>query len=263
MVEPVMQELVELEVRELLESYGYPTTLPVIKGSAREALNEDFHHPSTLGLLSIQKLMDTVDSYFPLPDRKLDAPFILSIEQAYVITGRGTVVTGKIEQGVIKLTDNLEIIGNSPKKEIISTICLGLEIFRKSMESAEVGDNVGVLIKGVKKDMVRRGFVLAAPNFIKPYKKFIAKIYVLTEAEGGRKRPFLSQFKPQFFFRTASVTGTILLEDDTTLIMPGDSIVINVELIDHWPLNIGLHFIFRESHKTVGAGVITSLVNDD
>jgi len=259
MVEPVMQDLVELEVRELLESYGYPSDLPVIKGSARLALNENISEPSELGLLSIKKLMATVDSYIVQPERLIDAPFILSIEQSYVITGRGTVVTGKIEQGLVKISDSLEIIGNNPKREIISTVCLGLEMFRKSMEIAEVGDNVGILIKGVKKDQVKRGFVIATPGIIKPYKKFSAKVYVLSEAEGGRKKPFLSNFKPQFFFRTANVTGTIILSEENVMVMPGDSPQLIVELIEYCPLNKGLRFIFRESHRTVGAGVISEL----
>jgi len=262
LLEPTMQDLVELEVRELLESYGYQTDLPVIKGSARLALSEDYENPSQLGLLSIKKLMDTVDSYIPQPDRLINVPFLLSIEQSYVITGRGTVVTGKIEQGIVKISDSLEIIGSHPKKEIISTICSGLEMFRKSMDIAEVGDNVGVLVKGVKKDQVRRGFVLAAPGLIKPFKKFSAKVYVLSAAEGGRTKPFVNNFKPQFFFRTASVTGAISLNENISLVMPGDSIDLIVDLLEYCPLNKGLRFIFRESHRTVGAGVITELFDN-
>jgi len=200
LIELEMKDLVELEVRELLESYGYPSDLPVVKGSARMALNEDLSEPSVLGMQSVQKLMDTVDSYIPQPERLINVAFLLSIEQSYVITGRGTVVTGKIEQGVVKVTDALEIVGNNKKKEVYSTICLGLEMFRKSLEVAEVGDNVGVLVKGVKKDEVRRGFILAAPGYIKPFKKFKAKIYALSSEEGGRKKPFVTNFKPQFFF---------------------------------------------------------------
>jgi elongation factor Tu len=258
MLEPVMQDLVELEVRELLESYGYPSDLPVIKGSARLALNEQ--EASKLGLLSIKKLMDTVDTYIRQPERLINVPFLLAIEQTYVITGRGTVVTGKVEQGVVKISDNLEIIGNSKKKEILTTSCLGLEMFRKSMDYAEVGENIGVLIKGIKKDQVRRGFILAAPGYMKPYKCFVAKVYVLTGKEGGRKTPFLSNFKPQFFFRTANITGTIWLDDPVA--MPGDTLTIKVGLLEFAPLNLGLRFIFRESHTTVGAGVITEFLED-
>ena len=211
LIEPDMKDLVELEVRELLESYGFPADLPVIKGSARLALNEDKFNPSELGLLSVKKLMDTVDSYIALPNRNKNIPFLLSIEQSYVVKGRGTVVTGKVEQGTVKLEDSLELIG----RDIKSTFCLGLEMFRKSLEIAETGDNIGVLIKGIKKDEAKRGFVLAAPGYIKVFKSFNAKIYVLTAEEGGRKKPFLSNFKPQFFFRTANITGTIVLPDTT------------------------------------------------
>lgn len=263
LVEPDMKELVEFEVRELLESYGYPQDLPVIKGSARMALNEDTNDPTELGINSVKKLMDTVDSYIPQPERLTNAPFLLSIEQSYVITGRGTVVTGKVEQGGVKITDSLEIIGNSKKKEILATSCLALEMFRKSMDSAEVGDNVGVLVKGIKKDDVKRGFILAAPGYIKPFKRFKAKVYVLSAEEGGRKKPFVTNFKPQFFFRTANVTGTIILPDDVSIVMPGDSVNLTVELIDYCPLNVGLRFVFRESHCTIGAGVITELFSDD
>ena len=196
LVEADMKDLVELEVRELLESYGFPAELPVVKGSARMALEEK--EESTLGTASVKQLMDTVDSYIPQPERSVKAPFLLSIENSYVITGRGTVVTGKIEQGVITIGDPLEIIGNNKKKEILSTSCVGLEMFRKILIKAEVGDNVGVLLKAVKKDEVKRGFVLAAPSYIKPYKKFIGKVYVLSAAEGGRKKAFVSNFKPHF-----------------------------------------------------------------
>jgi elongation factor Tu len=261
--ESEMKELVELEVRELLESYGYPADLPVVKGSARLALEEDLQKPSELGMLAVKKLMDVVDDYIKQPDRLKDVPFLLSIEQTYVITGRGTVVTGKIEQGVVKLNDSLEIVGNDKRREVISTLCSGLEMFRKSMDVAEVGDNVGVLIKGVKKDEVRRGFILAAPGFIKPFKKFIAAVYILSTAEGGRKKPFVNNFKPQFFFRTANVTGIITLPLEVTMVMPGDKLSFTVELIEYCPLNVGLRFVFRESHATIGAGVITSLVDDD
>lgn len=260
--ESEMKDLVELEVRELLESYGYPSDLPVIKGSARTALEEDLKNPSELGMLSVKKLMETVDSYIKQPERLINVPFLLSIEQSYVITGRGTVVTGKIEQGMVKISDNLEIIGNNKRKEIISTVCLGLEMFRKSMDVAEVGDNVGILIKGVKKDEIRRGFVLAAPGFIKPYKKFIAKVYILSSEEGGRKKPFVNNFKPQFFFRTANVTGTVSLPEGVSLAMPGDNLLLTINLIEYCPLNVGLRFVFRESHSTIGAGVITELFSD-
>jgi elongation factor Tu len=257
LVEPDMKDLVEIEVRELLESYGFSRDLPVVKGSARQALNEDFHAPSVLGLLSVKKLMDTVDSYIVQPNRNINVPFLLSVEQSYVVKGRGTVVTGKVEQGLVKLEDPLDLVG----RDIKSTICLGLEMFRKSLDLAETGDNVGVLLKNVKKEDAKRGYILAAPGLIKVFKNFNAKIYVLTAEEGGRKKPFLSNFKPQFFFRTANMTGTIILPDNVSVVMPGDSLTLQINLIDLAPLNIGLRFIIRESHLTIGAGVITELLN--
>jgi elongation factor Tu len=255
MIEYEMKDLVELEVRELLESYGFPSDLPVVKGSARLALNEDISNPSELGLLSVRKLMATVDSYILQPGRLINVPFLLAVEQSYKVKGRGTVVTGKVEQGLIKLEDPLELVG----RDIKNTVCLGLEMFRKSMDFAEVGDNIGVLIKGISQDDARRGFVLAAPGFIKPFKIFEAKVYVLSAAEGGRKNPFVSNFKPQFFFRTANVTGTIILPEGVSVVMPGDSLSFKVELIDPIPLSLGLKFVIRESHSTIGGGVITVL----
>jgi len=206
----------------------------------------------------VQKLVDTVDSYIKQPQRLVDVPFLLSVEQSYMVKGRGTVVTGKVEQGIVKLEDFLELVG----KDVKSTSCMGLEMFHKSMDFAEFGDNVGVLLKGVKKDEAKRGFVLAAPGYIKPYKTFFAKVYILSGAEGGRKKPFVSNFKPQFFFRTANVTGTIFLLGETTVVMPGDSLTLKVELLDLLPLNVGLRFVMRESHLTIGAGVVTEVVED-
>jgi elongation factor Tu len=257
LVEPDMKDLVEIEVRELLESYGFPSDLPVVKGSARQALNEDRDSPSTLGLLSVKKLMEVVDSYIKQPSRNSSVPFLLSIEQSYVVKGRGTVVTGKVEQGTIKIEDSLDLVG----RDVKSTFCLGLEMFRKSLDYAETGDNVGVLLKSIKKDDAKRGYILAAPGYIKVFKSFNAKVYVLSGEEGGRKKPFLSNFKPQFFFRTANMTGTIVLPPDVSVVMPGDSLTFRVNLIDFSPLNIGLRFVIRESHLTIGAGVITELLN--
>ena len=256
MIEPDMKDLVEIEVRELLESYSFSKDLPVVKGSARQALNEELSNATNLGLLSVQKLMDTVDSYIKQPVRSINIPFLMSIEQSYVVKGRGTVVTGKVEQGLVKLEDSLELVG----KDIKSTVCLGLEMFRKSMDIAEVGDNIGVLIKSIKKDDAKRGYVLAAPGYIKVYNSFIGKVYILTQKEGGRKNAFVSNYKPQFFFRTANVTGTVILPIDVSVVMPGDSLNFQVNLIDFTPLNIGLRFVIRESHSTVGAGVITQLL---
>ena len=254
MLEGDMKDLVELEVRELLDVYGFSSDIPCVKGSARKALEEDNY--SDLGTGSVKLLMDTVDSYIKQPERKKDAPFLMSIEGIFMATGRGTVLTGKIETGVIKIGDSLDVVGG---RDIINTICLGLEMFRKSMDIAEVGDNVGVLVKAVKRDDVRRGFVLACTNTIKAFNSFKAKIYALTKKEGGRHKPFTTNYTPQFFFRTANMTGSIILPEDISVVMPGDSLVVNVKLVDRVPLNIGLRFVMREGNITIGAGIILEL----
>lgn len=255
MLEGDMKDLVELEVRELLESYGFPDDVPCIKGSARTALEEN--EPSDLGTGSVQILMNTVDTYIKQPERKKDAPFLMAIEGIFMATGRGTVLTGKIETGTIKIGDLLEVIGG---RDNIATSCMGLEMFRKSMDMAEVGDNVGVLVKAVKRDDVKRGFVLATVNTIKAFNNFKAKIYVLTKKEGGRHKPFLTHYTPQFFFRTANITGSIFLPEDIGVAMPGDSVVIDVKLVDKVPLNLGLRFVMREGNITIGAGIILELL---
>jgi elongation factor Tu len=254
MLEYEMKDLVELEVRELLESYGYPTDLPVIKGSARDALYED--DSSELGTLSVKALMDKVDSYIKQPIRSKEAPFLMSIEGIFMAVGRGTVLTGKIESGILNVGDNLEVVGG---RNIINTICMGLEMFRKALDFAEVGDNVGVLVKSVKREDARRGFVLATPNLIKTHMSFNAKIYVLTKKEGGRHKSFVTNYKPQFFFRTANITGTIILPEDVSVVMPGDSLIVEVNLVEKAPINIGLRFVMREGNLTIGAGVITEI----
>lgn len=201
--------------------------------------------------------MNTVDTYIKEPERKKDVPFLMAIEGIFMAVGRGTVLTGKIETGVLKIGDSLEVIG---PRETISTICLGLESFRKSLEIAEVGDNVGVLVKAVKKNEVQRGFVLAAVNTIKAYDNFKAKIYALTKKEGGRHKPFVSNYTPQCFFRTANVTGSIILPEDVSAVMPGDSLVVTIKLVNKIPLNVGLRFIMREGNITIGAGIILELI---
>lgn len=255
MQEPDLKDLVELEIRELLETYNYPSDLPVIKGSARTALSEDYNAPSELGLLSVRELMKAVDNYIPQPERKINAPFLLSIESVHVITGRGTVVTGQIEQGLLKENDELELLG----KDIKKTMCLGMETYHKILSVAEVGDNVGILIKNIKKEHVKRGYILCAPGTMKIYKAFEAKVYILNKAEGGRHKPFVSGYKPQFFFRTSNITGAVTLTGDNAVAMPGDALVVNVYLSDFCPLNKGLKFVMRESTITIGAGVITEL----
>jgi elongation factor Tu len=254
MLEGEMKDLVEIEVRELLESYGFSSKLPVIKGSARRALLEDSN--SELGMDSIKLLMNTVDDYIKQPSRLKDIPFLMSIEGIFMAPGRGTVLTGKIESGILNIGDSLEVIGG---RNNISTICMGLEMFRKSLDFAEVGDNVGVLVKSVKREDARRGFVLAAPNFIKSHSSFFAKIYILTKKEGGRHKSFSSNYKPQFFFRTANITGIIMLPDNISTALPGDSLEVNVTLVEKAPLNVGLRFVMREGNLTIGAGVVIEI----
>jgi len=249
-----MKELVELEVRELLEAYNFPDDLPVIKGSARTALEET--EESDIGTRSVMELMNTVDTYIKQPERLLDSPFLLSVENTLVAKGRGTVVTGKVDQGGVKIGDELEVVGS----DIKHTTCLGLEMFRRSLEFAEVGDNVGLLIRGIKKDEISRGHVVITPGTIKPFINFEAKVYILTKKEGGRHKGFASNYKPQFFFRTMNVTGTITLLDSVTFVMPGDSVNINVLLVNKAPISLGLKFVMREGNLTIGAGVVTKLI---
>jgi elongation factor Tu len=255
MLEGDMKDLVELEVRELLESYGFPEDIPCVKGSARWALEEN--DESDVGSGSVRSLMNVVDTYIKEPERKKDVPFLMAIEGIFMAIGRGTVLTGKIETGTLKIGDALEVIG---PREAISTICLGLEMFKKSLDVAEVGDNVGILVKAVKRDEVQRGFVLAAVNTIKAHENFKAKIYALTKKEGGRHKPFVSHYTPQFFFRTANVTGSIILPDDVSVVMPGDSLVVSIKLVNKIPLNIGLRFVMREGNITIGAGIILEFI---
>lgn len=248
-----MKELVELEVRELLESYGFPDSLPVLGGSARLALEEIEY--TDLGMKSVQLLMNTVDSYIKQPERNLKADFLLSVEGSLVARGRGTVVTGKVEQGVININDELELLSSVSKL----TTCLGLEMFRKSLDRAEVGDNVGVLIRGIKKEEVARGNVLIKPGSMKIYNTFQGKVYILSKKEGGRHKGFSNNYKPQFFFRTMNVTGALILPENITFVLPGDNLTLNVNLVNYVPLNLGLKFVMREGNLTIGAGVITKL----
>jgi len=255
MLEGDMKDLVELEVRELLDSYNFPDDVPCIKGSARTALEEN--ESSNIGTGSIKILMETVDNYIKQPERKKNAPFLMAIEGIFMATGRGTVLTGKIETGIIKIGDLLEVIGG---REHISTSCMGLEMFRKSLDIAEAGENVGILVKAVKRDDVKRGFVLASVNTIKAYDSFKGKIYVLTKKEGGRHKPFITNYTPQFFLRTANVTGSIILPDEISAVMPGDSLVITVKLVDKIAAQIGDRFVMREGNITIGAGVILEFI---
>ena len=263
MTDGSLKDLVELEARELLESYGYPSDLPVVKGSARMALEES--EPSELGTGSVKQLMTTVDSYIPQPDGKLlDLPFLLPVEHIHAVKGRGTVVTGKVERGRVQVEEMLDLVG----PDIKQTQCMALEMFRRSLDFAQCGDSVGVLLKGIKKkenkkeaEDVRRGYVLCKTSSVKPYNFFKAKVYVLSAKEGGRKSPFVSNYKPQFFFRTSNVTGSITLSAEAPAAMPGEDANILVELFEKSPLTEGLRFVMREGNLTVGAGVITELIS--
>ena len=247
-------ELVELEIRELLTSYEFPgDDIPIIKGSALAALEG---RDEEIGVNSINALMAEVDKYIPQPERPKDQPFLMPIEDVFSISGRGTVVTGRVERGVVKVGEEIEIVG---LKETTKTTCTGVEMFRKLLDQGEAGDNVGVLLRGTKREEVERGQVLSAPGSIKPFKKFKAEAYVLTKEEGGRHTPFFSNYRPQFYFRTTDVTGSVELPSGTEMVMPGDNIAMTVELIQPIAMDEGLRFAIREGGRTVGAGVVSSI----
>jgi elongation factor Tu len=248
-------ELVEMEVRELLTSYGFPgDDIPVIKGSALKALDED---TSDIGEPSIQRLMDAVDSSIPEPARVTDKPFLLPIEDVFSISGRGTVVTGRIERGIVKINEELEIVGIKATQK---TICTGIEMFRKLLDEGRAGDNAGILLRGTKKEDVERGQVLCKPGSITPHTTFEAEVYILTKEEGGRHTPFFKNYRPQFYFRTTDVTGSVTLQEGTEMVMPGDNVKINVELIAPIAMEEGLRFAIREGGRTVGAGVVAKII---
>ena len=247
-------ELVELEIRELLTSYEFPgDDIPIVKGSALAALEG---RDEEIGVNSINALMAEVDKYIPQPERPKDQPFLMPIEDVFSISGRGTVVTGRIEKGVVKVGEEIEIVG---LKDTTKTTCTGVEMFRKLLDQGEAGDNVGVLLRGTKREEVERGQVLSAPGSIKPFKKFKAEAYVLTKEEGGRHTPFFSNYRPQFYFRTTDVTGSVELPSGTEMVMPGDNIAMTVELIQPIAMDEGLRFAIREGGRTVGAGVVSSI----
>jgi elongation factor Tu len=251
--DPELVELVEMDVRDLLSSYGFPgDEVPVIKGSAKKALDGDPAEEA-----HIQELMDAVDSYIPLPEHDKDKPFLLPIEDVLTITGRGTVVTGRVERGTVKLGDEVEIVGI---KETQKSVVTGLEMFRKLLDFAEPGDNVGVLLRGVNRDQVVRGQVLAKPGSVTPHTKFTASVYVLKKEEGGRHTAFLSNYRPQFYFRTTDVTGVITLPAGTDMVMPGDNVELTVELIHPIALEKGTKFSIREGGRTVGAGTVNEII---
>ncbi len=257
--DPELVDLVELEVRELLSKYGYDgDNAPVIRGSALKAYQNPTNYDDPIGAGSIIKLIDALDNYVPEPVREVDKPFLMAIEDVFSITGRGTVVTGRVERGVLKPGDEVEIVGF--RKESLKTVATSIEMFRKILDEALPGDNVGVLLRGVEKDDVERGMVLAKPGSIKPHTKFKAEVYVLKPEEGGRHTPFFNGYRPQFYFRTTDVTGTIKLPEGREMVMPGDNVNLEVELIAPVALEKGLRFAIREGGRTVGAGIITEVV---
>jgi elongation factor Tu len=251
--DPELLELVEMEVRDLLSEYGYPgDDVPVIKGSALKALQGDQEEQK-----HIQELMDTVDSYIPTPARDNDKPFLMPVEDVFSISGRGTVATGRVERGTVKIGDEVEILGltDDPKKTVVT----GVEMFRKTLDFAEAGDNIGALLRGIDRDGVERGQVLIKPGTVTAYKKFKAQVYVLKKEEGGRHTPFFSNYRPQFYFRTTDVTGTITLPEGTEMVMPGDNVNMDVELIAPIAIEKGTKFTIREGGRTVGAGSVSEI----
>ena len=248
-------ELVEMEVRELLNSYGFPgDDTPIIRGSALNALVSESTDPNAPEYACIKELMDAVDSWIPTPDRKADMPFLMPVEDVFTITGRGTVATGRVERGVLKMSDEVEIVGlmDAPRKTVVT----GIEMFRKLLDYAEAGDNIGTLLRGINKTDVERGQVLAKPGSIKPHTKFVGQVYVLSKDEGGRHTPFFNNYRPQFYFRTTDVTGVITLPDGVEMCMPGDNVDMKVELITPIAIEKGLRFAIREGGRTVGSGVV-------
>jgi elongation factor Tu len=254
--DPELIELVELELRELLSKYDFPgDDIPIIKGSALKALeSEDINAPE---VAPIFELMDALDNYIPEPVRDVDKPFLMPIEDVFTISGRGTVVTGRVERGQVKVGEDVEIVGFGPTQK---TVCTGVEMFRKTLDYGQAGDNVGLLLRGIKKDEVERGQVVAKPASITPHTKFKAEVYVLTKEEGGRHTPFFSGYRPQFYLRTTDVTGVATLPEGVEMVMPGDNVAMEVTLITAVALEDGLRFAIREGGRTVGAGVVSQIV---
>ena len=251
-------ELVEMEIRETLSEYEFPgDDTPIIKGSALKALEYAGNDTEAAELAPIWELMDAVDSYIPTPDRKADLPFIMPVEDVFTITGRGTVATGRVERGQLKLSEEVEIVGLTEEKR--KTVVTGIEMFRKLLDYAEAGDNIGALLRGVQRTDIERGQVLAKPGSIQPHTKFAGQVYVLNKDEGGRHTPFFNNYRPQFYFRTTDVTGVISLPDGVEMCMPGDNVTMNVELITPIAIEEGLRFAIREGGRTVGSGVVTAI----
>jgi elongation factor Tu len=248
-------ELVEVEVRELLSKYDFPgDKTPIVIGSALKALEGD---TGDLGEKAIMKLAEALDSYIPTPKREIDKPFLMPVEDVFSISGRGTVVTGRVERGVIKVGDEIEIVGIRPTTK---TVCTGVEMFRKLLDEGQAGDNVGIMLRGTKREEVERGQVLAKPGSVKPHTKFKAEAYILTKEEGGRHTPFFTNYRPQFYFRTTDVTGIIKLKEGVEMVMPGDNAELEVELITPIAMDQGLRFAIREGGRTVGSGVVSKIL---
>ncbi len=251
-------ELVEMEVRELLSTYEFPgDEVPIIKGSALNALVSESKDPNAPEYACIKELMDAVDDYIPTPDRKADMPFLMPVEDVFTISGRGTVATGRVERGTLKLSEEVEIVGLTDEKR--KTVVTGIEMFHKLLDMAEAGDNIGALLRGVAKTEIERGQVLAKPGSIHPHTKFVGQVYVLSKEEGGRHTPFFNNYRPQFYFRTTDVTGVISLPEGTEMCMPGDNVDMNVELITPIAIEKGLRFAIREGGRTVGSGVVIDI----
>ena len=257
--DPELLDLVEMEIRDLLSQYDFPgDDIPVIRGSARNALESASKDPSAPEYACIWELMDAVDSYIPTPDRKSDLPFLMPVEDVFSISGRGTVATGRVERGTVKVSDTVEIVGLSDEKK--TTVVTGVEMFHKLLDQAEAGDNIGALLRGVSRDEIERGQVLCKPGSIHPHTKFVGHVYVLTEKEGGRSKPFFPGYRPQFYFRTTDVTGTISLPEGVEMCRPGDNVDMTVELITPIAIEKGLRFAIREGGRTVGSGVVADII---
>ena len=257
--DPELLELVEMEVRDLLSSYDFPgDEIPIIKGSSLKVLESTSTDPNAPEYACMKELMDAVDSYIPTPERPTDQPFLMPVEDVFTITGRGTVATGRVERGTIKVSEEVEMVGLSTESK--KTVVTGVEMFRKLLDQAEAGDNIGVLLRGVQRNEIERGQVLAKPGTIHPHTKFKAEVYVLTKEEGGRHTPFFNGYRPQFYFRTTDVTGVIELPAGTEMVMPGDNITMEIELITPIAIEKGLRFAIREGGRTVGSGIVSDII---
>ena len=257
--DPELLELVEMDIRDLLSKYDFPgDTTPIIKGSALQVLESTSKDPNDPVYAPIKELLDTVDSYIPNPERDIDKPFLMPVEDVFTITGRGTVATGRIERGILKVGEEVEIVGLSDEKK--KTVVTGIEMFRKSLDACEAGDNAGVLLRGIQRNEVERGQVISKPGSIHPHTEFSAEVYILTKEEGGRHTPFFNGYRPQFYFRTTDVTGVIDLPAGTEMVMPGDNIAMTIELITPIAIEKGLRFAIREGGRTVGSGVVADII---